>query len=58
MKVVILCDGVGTRLRGKTDFRPTPLAENGGEPIFWHIVKLYSHFGFHEFVPRLGYQGT
>jgi glucose-1-phosphate cytidylyltransferase len=57
MKVVILCGGMGTRLREETEFRPKPLVEIGGKPILWHIMKTYSHFGFKEFVLCLGYKG-
>jgi glucose-1-phosphate cytidylyltransferase len=57
MKVVILCGGMGTRLREETEFRPKPLVEIGGKPILWHIMKIYSHFGFKEFVLCLGYKG-
>lgn len=58
MKVVILCGGQGTRLREETEFRPKPLVEIGGRPILWHIMKLYAHFGFGEFVLCLGYRGN
>lgn len=58
MKVVILCGGQGTRLREETEYRPKPLVEVGGRPILWHIMKLYAHFGFHDFVLCLGYRGT
>jgi len=58
MKVAILCGGLGTRLREETEFRPKPLAEIGGKPILWHIMKLYAHFGFREFVLCLGYKGN
>ncbi|MBI3669425.1 MAG: glucose-1-phosphate cytidylyltransferase [Acidobacteria bacterium] len=57
MKVVILCGGKGTRLREETEFRPKPLVEIGGKPILWHIMKIYAHFGFTEFVLCLGYRG-
>jgi glucose-1-phosphate cytidylyltransferase len=57
MKVVVLCGGLGTRLREETEFRPKPLVEIGGRPILWHIMKLYAHHGFHEFVLCLGYRG-
>jgi glucose-1-phosphate cytidylyltransferase len=57
MKVVILCGGMGTRLREETEFRPKPLVEIGGKPILWHIMKIYSHHGFKEFVLCLGYKG-
>jgi glucose-1-phosphate cytidylyltransferase len=57
MKVVIFCGGAGTRLREETEFRPKPLVEVGGRPILWHIMKLYGHHGFREFVLCLGYRG-
>lgn len=57
MKVVILCGGLGTRLREHTEFRPKPLVEIGGRPILWHVMKLYAHYGFREFVLCLGYRG-
>lgn len=57
MKVVILCGGQGTRLREETEFRPKPLVEVGGRPILLHIMKLYAHYGFHDFVLCLGYRG-
>src|SRR4051794_11554545 len=57
MKVVILCGGQGTRLREETEFRPKPLVEVGGKPILLHIMKLYAHYGFQEFVLCLGYRG-
>lgn len=57
MKVAILAGGVGTRLVEETEIRPKPMVEIGGEPIIWHIMKHYSHFGFHEFVIALGYKG-
>jgi glucose-1-phosphate cytidylyltransferase len=58
MKVVILCGGIGTRLREETEFRPKPLVDVGGRPILWHIMKLYAHHGFREFVLCLGYRGN
>ena len=57
MKVVILCGGLGTRLREETEFRPKPMVEIGGRPILWHIMKHYSQAGFCEFVVALGYKG-
>ena len=57
MKVVILCGGKGTRLREETEYKPKPMAEIGGVPILWHIMKLYAHYGFKEFVLCLGYKG-
>jgi glucose-1-phosphate cytidylyltransferase len=58
MKVVILCGGQGTRLREETEFRPKPLVDVGQRPILWHIMKLYSHHNFREFVLCLGYRGN
>jgi glucose-1-phosphate cytidylyltransferase len=58
MKVAILCGGKGTRLREETEFRPKPMVEIGGRPILWHIMKLYAHYGFKEFVLCLGYKGS
>jgi glucose-1-phosphate cytidylyltransferase len=57
MKVVILCGGQGTRLREETEYRPKPLVDVGGRPILWHIMKLYAHHGFRDFVLCLGYRG-
>src|SRR5690606_25240985 len=57
MKVVILCGGKGTRLREETEFRPKPMLPIGNRPILWHIMKLYAHYGFKEFVLCLGYKG-
>ena len=58
MRVVILCGGQGTRLREETEFRPKPLVDVGGKPILWHIMKLYAHHGFADFVICLGYRGN
>ena len=57
VKTMILCGGLGTRLREETEYRPKPLVEIGGKPILWHIMKLYSHFGLASFVLCLGYRG-
>jgi glucose-1-phosphate cytidylyltransferase len=57
MKVVILCGGKGTRLREETEFRPKPMVPIGGQPILWHIMKYYAHYGHKEFVLCLGYKG-
>src|SRR5450755_1921440 len=57
MKVLILAGGFGTRLSEETDIRPKPMAEIGGKPIIWHIMKGYSNFGFNDFVLLLGYKG-
>ena len=58
MKVVILCGGLGTRLREETEFRPKPMVEVGGRPILWHIMKTYAHYGLQEFILCLGYRGN
>ena len=58
MKVVILAGGIGTRLREETEYRPKPLVEVGGYPIIWHIIKLYAHYGFLDFIICLGYKGN
>jgi len=57
MKVVILAGGMGTRLSEETDYRPKPMVEIGGWPIIWHIMQIYSHYGFSDFVIPLGYKG-
>lgn len=57
MKVVILCGGLGTRLREETEFRPKPMAPIGGRPILWHIMKYYAAHGHKEFILCLGYKG-
>lgn len=57
MKVVILAGGFGTRLSEETHLKPKPMINIGGKPILWHIMKTYSHYGFHEFVICAGYKG-
>jgi len=57
MKVVILCGGQGTRLREETEYKPKALVMVGDKPILWHIMKLYSHYGYNDFVLCLGYKG-
>jgi glucose-1-phosphate cytidylyltransferase len=57
MKVVILAGGLGTRLVEETEVKPKPMVEIGGRPILWHIMKLYAHHGFNEFLIALGYRG-
>ena len=57
MKVVILAGGLGTRLSEETDTRPKPMVEIGGKPVLWHIMKIFSHYGFNEFIICLGYKG-
>lgn len=58
MKIVILCGGKGTRLREETEYRPKPMVDIGGHPILWHIMKIYAHHGFKDFVMCLGYKGN
>ncbi|MGA2178497.1 MAG: glucose-1-phosphate cytidylyltransferase [Verrucomicrobiota bacterium] len=58
MQVMILCGGLGTRLREETEYRPKPMVEIGGRPILWHIMKIYAAHGFKEFVLCLGYKGA
>jgi glucose-1-phosphate cytidylyltransferase len=53
-KVVILCGGKGTRIREETEFRPKPMVEIGNKPMLWHIMKIYSYYGFNDFVICLG----
>lgn len=55
--VVIFCGGQGTRMKEETDFRPKPMVSIGGKPILWHIMKIYSHYGFNNFIIALGYKG-
>lgn len=57
MKIVILCGGLGTRLREETEFKPKPMVEIGGRPILWHIMKSYSYFNCNDFILALGYKG-
>ena len=57
MKVVILAGGLGSRLAEETDIRPKPMVQIGDKPILWHIMKIYSHHGFHDFIVCLGYKG-
>ena len=57
MKVVILAGGFGSRLHEETYLKPKPMVEIGGKPILWHIMKIYSYYGFNEFIICLGYKG-
>ena len=57
MKVFFLAGGFGTRLSEETDLIPKPLVHIGGKPILWHIMEIYSQYGFNEFVILLGYKG-
>ncbi|MRX45688.1 glucose-1-phosphate cytidylyltransferase [Pedobacter puniceum] len=57
MKVVILAGGLGTRLSEETSLRPKPMVDIGDKPILWHIMKIYSSYGFNDFIICLGYKG-
>lgn len=57
MKVVLLAGGFGTRISEETDLKPKPMVEIGGKPLLWHIMKIYSHYGFNDFIICLGYKG-
>src|SRR5215467_8705190 len=57
MKAVILAGGLGTRISEESHLRPKPMIEIGGRPILWHIMKIYSHYGFNDFIICLGYKG-
>jgi len=57
MKVLILAGGLGSRLSEETTLKPKPMVEIGGKPILWHIMKIYSSYGFNEFVILCGYKG-
>ena len=58
MKVVILAGGFGTRISEESHLRPKPMIEIGDRPILWHIMKIYSHYGFNDFIICLGYKGN
>src|SRR3989338_11343242 len=57
MKTIILCGGEGTRLKEETEFKPKPMVYIGDKPLIWHIMKIYSYYGFNEFILALGYKG-
>jgi glucose-1-phosphate cytidylyltransferase len=57
MKVAILAGGLGSRIQEETEVKPKPMVEIGGRPILWHIMKIYAHQGFRDFVVALGYKG-
>ncbi|MBA4010739.1 MAG: glucose-1-phosphate cytidylyltransferase [Phenylobacterium sp.] len=57
MKVVLLAGGLGTRISEESHLKPKPMIEVGGWPILWHIMKLFSHYGFNDFIVCLGYKG-
>ncbi|MEG1926204.1 MAG: sugar phosphate nucleotidyltransferase, partial [Ruthenibacterium sp.] len=56
MKVVLLAGGFGTRISEESHLKPKPMVEIGGKPILWHIMKLYSHYGFNDFIICAGYK--
>ena len=56
-KVVILAGGRGSRLAEETDIKPKPMVEIGEHPIIWHIMKLFSQYGFDDFIVCAGYKG-
>lgn len=58
IKTIILCGGTGTRLKEETEFKPKPMVEVGGAPILWHIMKIYNHYDYRDFILALGYKGT
>ena len=57
MKAVILAGGLGTRISEETHLKPKPMIEIGGKPVLWHIMKMYSHHGIHDFIICCGYKG-
>ena len=57
MKVIILCGGMGMRLKEETEYKPKPMIEIGGKPILWHIMKHYAFYGYSDFILALGYKG-
>jgi glucose-1-phosphate cytidylyltransferase len=58
MKVVILAGGMGTRISEESHLKPKPMIEIGGKPIIWHIMKIYEHYGFNDFIVCCGYKGN
>ncbi len=56
MKVLLLAGGLGTRLSEETELKPKPMVEIGGHPILWHIMKIYSHYNFNDFIVLTGYK--
>lgn len=56
MKVIILCGGTGTRLKEETEYKPKPMVYVGNQPILWHIMKTYAHYGYNDFILALGYK--
>lgn len=58
MKTIILCGGLGSRLREETEFKPKPMIEIGGKPILWHIMQIYAHYNYKDFLLALGYKAN
>tara|TARA_Y100000590_G_scaffold346139_1_gene396267 strand:- start:28887 stop:29666 length:780 start_codon:yes stop_codon:yes gene_type:complete len=58
MDVILLCGGKGTRIHEETISKPKPMVEIGGMPILWHIMKIYSYYGFNRFILALGYKSS
>ena len=58
MKVLLLAGGLGSRLSEETINKPKPMVEIGYKPILWHIMKIYSSYGFNDFIILLGYKGN
>ena len=58
MKVVVLAGGLGSRLSEETSVRPKPMVEIGDEPMLWHIMKIYAHYGLNDFIICCGYKGS
>ncbi|MBR3623042.1 MAG: NTP transferase domain-containing protein, partial [Selenomonadaceae bacterium] len=57
MKIVILAGGFGTRISEESYLRPKPMVTIGEQPILWHIMKIYSHYGYNDFIICCGYKG-
>jgi len=58
IQTIILCGGKGTRLKEETEFKPKPMVMIGEKPLLWHIMKIYSHYGYNDFILALGYKGN
>jgi len=58
IQTIVLCGGIGTRLREETEFKPKPMVQIGDKPILWHIMKIYNHYGYRDFILALGYKGN
>ncbi len=57
MQTIILCGGKGTRMKEETEFRPKAMVEIGGSPLLWHIMRIYMHYGYNDFIIAAGYKG-